>query len=82
MMKLLSGSHPLPAWLQGHQGHQGKISPVRSLGTQQRMLFHHFFGGCPWVKMGPYYHYMQSHLQFGSFVFDAIAGVARILKQT
>ena len=36
MMKLLPGSHPLPAWLQGHQGHQGKILPVPILGTQQQ----------------------------------------------
>ena len=46
MMKLLSGSHPLPAWLKGHQGHQGKISPVPTTI---------FCGRCQWVKMGPYY---------------------------
>lgn len=81
-MKLLSGSHPLPAWLQGHQGHQEKISPVRSLGTQQLCCSTIFLEDARGWRWDPTTHYMQSHLQFESFVFDAIAGVARILRQT
>lgn len=46
------------------------------------VLFHHFFEDARGWRLDPSTHYMQSHLQFGSFVFDAIAGVARILKQT
>ena len=46
------------------------------------MLFHNFFEDARGWRLDPSTHYMQSRLQFGSFVFDGIAGVARILKQT